>query len=101
VVDRAEQVALALAVADLVERSPASRSILPARSATTRVMMSATLRQATRSSIATTDRVAWQTSHAAVSSNAAVNREPGRAQGTAATTTPCSRHDTRDVVACR
>ena len=63
--------------------------------------MSATLRQATRSSIATTDRVAWQTSHAAVSSNAVVNRDPGRAQGTAATTTPCSRHDTRDVRACR
>ena len=63
--------------------------------------MSATLRQATRSSIATTDRVAWQTSHAAVSSNAAVNREPGRAQGTAATTTPCSPQATRDVRACR
>ena len=63
--------------------------------------MSATLRQATRSSIATTVRVAWQTSQAAVSSNAVVNRDPGRAQGTAATTTPCSRHDTRDVVACR
>ena len=72
-----------------------------ARSATTRVTMSATLRQATRSSIATTDRVAWQTSQAAVSSNAVVNRDPGRAQGTAATTTPCSRQDTRDVVACR
>ncbi len=64
-------------------------------------MMSATLRQATRSSIATTDRVAWQTSHAAVSSNAVVNRAPGRAQGTAATTTPCSAHATREVVACK
>ena len=39
--------------------------------------MSATVRQATRSSIATTDRVAWQTSHAAVSSNAVVNRGAG------------------------
>ena len=84
-----------------IRRSPASRSVAAARSATTRVTMSATLRQATRSSIATTDRVAWQTSQAAVSSNAVVNRDPGRAQGTAATTTPCSRHDTRDVVACR
>src|SRR4029453_3646934 len=62
--------------------------------------MSATLRQATRSSTATTDRVAWQTSHAAVSSNAVVNRDPGRAQGTAATTTPRSRHGTPDRPAC-
>jgi len=30
-----------------------------------------------------------------------VNRDPGRAQGTAATTTPCTEHDTRRVLACR
>ena len=54
-----------------------------------------------RSSTATTDRVAWQTSHAAVSSNAVVNRDPARAHGTAATTTPWLGHDTRRVVACR
>ena len=63
--------------------------------------MSATDRHATRNKIATTDSAAWQTSHAQVSSNAVVNRDPGRAQGTAATTTPCSGHDTRRVLACR
>ena len=36
-----------------------------------------------------------------MSSNAVVNRDPGRAQGTAAITTPCSGHATRDVVACK
>ena len=63
--------------------------------------MSDTLRHATRSRTAITDSAAWQTSDAQVSSNAMVNRDPGRAQGTAATTTPCSGHDTRWVVACR
>lgn len=58
-------------------------------------------RHAMRNNTATTESVAWQTSHAVVSSNAVVNREPGRAHGTAATTTPCSGHDTRRVVACR
>jgi hypothetical protein len=52
--------------------------------------MSDTLRHATLSRIATTLSAAWRTSHAAVSSNAEVNRDPGRAHGTAATTTPCS-----------
>ena len=37
----------------------------------------------------------------AVSSNAVVNRDPARAHGTAATTTPWLGHDTRRVVACR
>src|SRR5690242_21816785 len=48
VIDHAQQVALALALISSIpiRRSPASRSIFPARSATTRVMMSATLRQA-------------------------------------------------------
>jgi hypothetical protein len=64
-------------------------------------MISDTERHATRNKIATTDNAAWQTSHAQVSSNAAVNRDPGRAQGTAATTTPCSAHTTRRVLACR
>jgi hypothetical protein len=58
-------------------------------------------RHATRSSTATTERMAWQTSQAVVSSNAAVNRDPGRAHGTAATTTPWLGHDTRRVVACK
>ncbi len=63
--------------------------------------MSDTLRHTTRNKIATVDTAAWQTSHATVSSNAVVNRDPGRAQGTAATTTPCSGHATRRVVAWR
>jgi hypothetical protein len=58
-------------------------------------------RHAMRSSTATTDRVAWQTSQAVVSSNAVVNRDPGLAHGTAATTTPCVGHDTRRVLACK
>ncbi len=60
-----------------------------------------TERHAMRPSTATTDRVAWQTSHTAVSSKAVVNRDPGRAHGTAATTTPWLGHDTRRVVACK
>jgi hypothetical protein len=52
--------------------------------------------QAMRSKTATPDNVAWQTSHAAVSSNAEVNCDPALAQGTAATTTPCSAHTTRE-----
>ena len=60
-----------------------------------------TERHAMRNSTATTDRVAWQTSHAAVSSNAVVNRDPARAHGTAATTTPWAGHATRRVLACK
>ena len=84
-----------------IRRNPASRSLASRRAARTRATMSDTLRQATRNNTATTLSAAWQTSHAQVSSNAAVNRDPGRAQGTAATTTPCSGHRTRRVVACR
>jgi hypothetical protein len=58
------------------------------RWATTRVMIAATERQVTRSSTASTLSAAWQASHATVSSNALVNRDPWRAHGTAATTTP-------------
>ena len=58
-------------------------------------------RHAMRNNTATTDKVAWQTNQAAVSSNAVVNRAPGLAHGTAATTTPCSGHATRRVVACK
>jgi len=99
-----EQVALSLRyeISSIpIRRSPASRSVAPARAATTRVTMSDTLRHATRNKIATTESVAWQTSRAVVSSKAVVNRDPGRAQGTAATTTPCSAHDTQRVLAYR
>jgi len=58
-------------------------------------------RHAMRSSTATTDKVAWQTSQAAVSSNAVLNRDPGRAHGTAATTTPWPGQHTRRVKACK
>jgi hypothetical protein len=40
-------------------------------------------------------------SHAARSSNVVVNRDPGRAHGTAATTTPCRGHATRGASASR
>jgi hypothetical protein len=38
-------------------------------------------------------RVAWQTSHVTLSSKALVNRDKALAQGTAATTTPCTGHE--------
>ena len=63
------------------------RSSWPVRSATTLVMMSDAERHVTRNRIATTDSAPWQTSQTQVSSNAAVNPDPGRAHGTAATTT--------------
>jgi hypothetical protein len=84
-----------------IRRSPASRSLAGLRAARTRATMSDTLRQATRNNPATTLSAAWQTSHAQVSSHAVANRDPGRAQGTAATTAPCSGQLTRRVVACR
>ena len=60
----------------------------PLVAATTRMMTAATERQVIRSSAASTVNAAWQASHATVSSKALVNRDPCRAQGTAATTTP-------------
>ena len=81
--------------------SPSSRSAFPARSATTRVTIAATVRHDTRSSAASTLNEACAASHAQVSSNARVTRASGRAHGTAATTTPCSAHSTRGASATR
>jgi hypothetical protein len=76
-----------------VRRSPANRSTRPDASATTRVTIEPTDRQVTRSNSATTDPGACAASQAQVSSKSLVNRDRARAQGTAATTTPCTRHD--------
>jgi hypothetical protein len=83
-----------------MRRSPASRSTRPDASATTRVTIEATDRHVVRSSSATTDPGACAASHAQVSSKSRVNRDLGdRAHGTAATTTPSTRQDTRGASA--
>lgn len=66
---------------------PYSRSTWQAMSATTRAMMAPTVRQVICSSLVTAVLEHWVASHATVSSNARVCREPCRGQGTAATVT--------------
>jgi hypothetical protein len=56
-----------------------------------------TLRDAIGSNTATTDSAAWAASQAHVSSNAAVNRAPGRAHGTCATITSWAGQDARCI----
>jgi hypothetical protein len=73
-----------------IRRSPANRSTLPAASAITRSTMPITARQVTCSSVATVDAALRAASHATVSSNAVMNREPCLAHGTAITVGPCS-----------
>jgi len=84
-----------------IRRNPAKRSGLASASATTRVTMRPTVAQATRSSSPTACLEVWTASHAAVSSNARVCPAPWRAQGTAATTTPCSGQQTLGASASR
>ena len=81
--------------------TPASMSVFPARSAITLSTTADTDRQVIRSNSHTTVAAVRAASHAHVSSNAAVKRLAGRAHGTAATTTPCSRHDTRGASASK
>ena len=81
--------------------SPSRRSMFAPVSAATRLSIRPTVRQATRSSSATAAWEVWTASHAAVSSNAQVKPAPWRAQGTAATTTPCRRQVTRGASASR
>ena len=69
------------------------------RSATTRTMIAPTVRQETRMSRHTALLEHWLAHHAAWSSNSRVWRAPWRAQGTRATTTPCSGHCTRGASA--
>ena len=76
-------------------------SVFPARSAITRSTTADTDRQVIRSNSHTTVAAVRAVSHAQVSSKLLVNRAPGLAHGTAATTTPCSRQDTRGAGACR
>ena len=98
VVDHHGQVAVAPAVGELVDADatqPSRRSLSWLASWATRVTIRPTLRQANPSSSATATREAWTASHAAVSSNARVNQAPGRAHGTAATTTPWAGQRTR------
>jgi hypothetical protein len=64
-------------------------------------MIASTLRQVTRMSVATAEAGMFALIHATLSSNAAVNREPGCAQLTFATTTPCSGQVTWSMVATR
>jgi hypothetical protein len=97
VVDHHRQVAVALAVGDLVDADapqPSRRSTPGSASSATRVRIRPTVRQATRSSSATAAWEVWTASHAAVSSKLGVNPAPCRAQGTAATTTPWWRQRT-------
>ena len=82
-----------------MRRSPASRSTLPVASATTRSTIPVTARQVVRSSCATVEAAARAASHAAVSSNATVNREACLAHGTAITVGPCWRQFTRGTSA--
>jgi hypothetical protein len=84
-----------------IRRSPAKRSRLASASATTRVTIRPTVAQATRSSSPTACLEVWTASQAAVSSNARVCPAPWRAQGTAATTTPCSGQQTLGASASR
>jgi hypothetical protein len=77
-----------------IQRSPASRSRRPVASAATRSQIEPTVRHAIRNSSATALREHRTASHAAWSSKALVKRDPWRAQGTAQTTTPCSRQAT-------
>src|SRR5215218_2866581 len=84
-----------------IRRSPAKRSRLASASATTRVMMRPTVAQATPSSSPTACLEVWTASQAAVSSKARVWPAPWRAQGTAATTTPCSEQQTLGASASR
>lgn len=70
-------------------------------SATTRLTIAATVRQAIRNSTVNTLSAAWAASHAQVSSNSQVCLAPGRAHGTCATTTPCSGQRTRGTGASR
>ena len=71
-----------------IRRSPSRRSRPQRRSATTRSTIDCSDRQVVRSRRAAFDQGICAHSHAACSSNAAVNRDPGRAHGTAAATTP-------------
>ena len=81
--------------------SPSRRSTLPAARATTRVTIESTARKVTRMNVATAVAGMFALIHATLSSNAAVNREPGCAQPTLATTTPWSGQLTRNIVVTR
>jgi len=76
---------------DLVDPArvtPSSKSRLPVTSATTRSTIAVTDRHDVRISTAVADPDACPASQALVSSNGRVNLAPGRAHGTATTTTP-------------
>ena len=85
-----------------IRRNPASGSgSVRARSETTRPMMWPTVRQDRLSSSATALMLISPTSQATLSSRPRVKAEPWRAQGTRATTTPCSGQQTRGAPARR
>lgn len=78
---------------------PANRSTPARASSLTRVRIAPTVRQATRSAWATVDLQVRTVNQATVSSKASVCLASCLAQGTEATTTPCSRHLTRGASA--
>jgi hypothetical protein len=71
-----------------IRRNPSSRSTSRIASAATRSMIPPTVRHATRITSATAVFDVFTASHATWSSNALVNLESCRADGTATTTTP-------------
>jgi len=104
VVDDHAQVAVSLAVRDLVDPDPSQTVQLvgaPGQIRDDPTQMPVTVRQLIRSSSATVEAAVCAASHAQVSSNPVVQRAPGRAQGTAPTTTPCSGQVTRGASASR
>jgi len=91
VVHHDRDVAVALLVVDLIDSDPPQplqRTRAATPSATTRVTIAPTVRQAIRSRTSNVDFEVRVAIHATVSSNTWVCREPCRAHGTDATTTP-------------
>src|SRR5664280_1270966 len=84
-----------------IRRRFANRSVVASASATTRVTIDPTVRQAIRSRSRTADFEQCVTSHAAVSSKAQVWPAPCLAHGTCAAMTPCSGQLTRGASASR
>ena len=82
-----------------MRRSPSRRSPRASTSAQTQAMTAPTVRQAMRINGVTAVFEHWVTSQATVWSKANVCPAPWRAQGTCATTTPCSAQRTRGASA--
>jgi hypothetical protein len=103
VADDAHDVALAAAMADLVDADPAKAlqgvGHPCARSATTRARIPPTPRQEMRKSRVIAVLEHWVANQAAWSSKSRVCRAPWRAQGTRATITPCAWQRTRGASA--